>query len=104
MHPQCATEFTLLEFRRSENAKGDEFLITELLRLGSLDAALERHSFCVRCKWEMCTQICEAMQHLSAHHVLHRDLAARNVFIQSLHPVAIKAREFPGCLVLNGDF
>lgn len=58
--------------------------------MGSLDAVLRHQRISIQQKWTICGQICKAMRHLSAHHVLHRDLAARNVLVQSLHPVAVK--------------
>jgi serine/threonine protein kinase len=81
-------------YRWSQDAQGNEYMVMELVPLGSLDTVLLHFGEILRTrvKLSMCEQICSAMAELSAEGVLHRDLAARNVLVASLDPVHVKVR------------
>ena len=78
-HPQSAYKLTLtllppLQHRWSEDEKGNEYMILELVRLGSLDKLLLAYGHAIRSrsKLNMCEQICSAMCELASEGVLHR--------------------------------
>lgn len=78
--------------RWSSDDKGNEYMVLELVALGSLDKLLLAYGNVIRtrAKLTMCEQICSAMCELAAEGVLHRDLAARNILVQSMDPVHVK--------------
>lgn len=78
--------------RWTRDREGNEYIVMELLPLGSLDVVLRksRDKMRFKAKIAMCAQICQAMCQLAEEKVLHRDLAARNVLVQSLDPVIVK--------------
>ncbi|KAG2447119.1 hypothetical protein HYH02_007865 [Chlamydomonas schloesseri] len=83
-------------YRWSTDARGNEYIVCELVPFGSLDKVLAHFgpSLRNRSKLMMCEQICHAMCELASEGVLHRDLAARNILVQSMQPVHIKVSDF----------
>ncbi|GMH37065.1 hypothetical protein BSKO_04938 [Bryopsis sp. KO-2023] len=90
-HPNLVTFY-----RWTRDREGNEYIVMELLPLGSLDVVMRRSGDKMRnkAKVAMCAQICQAMCQLAEEKVLHRDLAARNVLVQSLDPVTVKVSDF----------
>lgn len=87
----------LLTCRWSEDSQGNEYVVLELVALGSLDRVLLHLQDVLRVhvKLSMCEQICAGMAELAQEGVLHRDLAARNVLVQSIDPVHVKVGRPP---------
>lgn len=91
------THPNLVQFYRwSDDGAGNEYVVMELVPLGSLDKVLARggSGLDTHAKLAMCEQICSAMCALCCEGVLHRDLAVRNILVQSLSPVHIKVSDF----------
>eukprot|EP00878_Enallax_costatus_P033317 GHUV01036732.1.p1 GENE.GHUV01036732.1~~GHUV01036732.1.p1 ORF type:complete len:392 (+),score=83.38 GHUV01036732.1:634-1809(+) len=94
---KLSTHPNLVQFYRwSHDTQGNEYIILELMPLGSLDKILLRFGSVLRTsmKLSMAEQIAAAMAELASEGVLHRDLAARNVLVQSLEPVHVKVADF----------
>ncbi|WIA33379.1 hypothetical protein OEZ86_006515 [Tetradesmus obliquus] len=94
---QLGTHPNLVQFYRwSQDTQGNEYMVMELVALGSLDKVLLHFGefLRTRVKLSMCEQVCSAMAELGADGVLHRDLAARNVLVASLDPVHVKVADF----------
>eukprot|EP00803_Ostreobium_quekettii_P002341 evm.model.scf_47.1 EVM.evm.TU.scf_47.1 scf_47:4525-13989(-) len=90
-HPNLVTFY-----RWTQDQKGNEYIVMELIRGGSLDKFLRQRAgqTSLECKVAICDQICQAMSQLAKENVLHRDLAARNVLVQSLKPPCVKVSDF----------
>ncbi|KXZ48810.1 hypothetical protein GPECTOR_25g394 [Gonium pectorale] len=94
---QLGAHPNLVQFYRwSTDARGNEYVVVELVPFGGLDKVLGQfgRSLRNRSKLMMCEQICHAMCELADEGVLHRDLAARNILVQSMQPVHVKVTDF----------
>eukprot|EP00803_Ostreobium_quekettii_P004159 evm.model.scf_1037.5 EVM.evm.TU.scf_1037.5 scf_1037:22658-32305(+) len=90
-HPNLVTFY-----RWAQDQKGNEYIVMELVRGGSLDKVLRQQAglLSIQQKVVICDQICQAMYQLTKENVMHRDLAARNVLVQSLAPPCVKVSDF----------
>lgn len=86
--------------RWTSDQEGNEYIVMELLPLGSLDVVLRRTrtNMRIKAKIAICAQICQGMCQLAEEKVLHRDLATRNVLVQSLDPVIVKVYAVGSCI------
>lgn len=57
------------------------YLVLELLRGETLEAALRRRTFSVRPALHIASEVAKGLAHAHAHGVVHRDLSPRNVFL-----------------------
>lgn len=85
--------------RWSRDTHGNEYIVLELVPLGSLNKVLLRFGEVLRMRIKLSTaeQVAAAMAELHKEGVLHRDLAARNVLVQSLDPVHVKVSASHQC-------
>mmetsp|Transcript_15140 Transcript_15140/g.32841 ORF Transcript_15140/g.32841 Transcript_15140/m.32841 type:complete len:833 (-) Transcript_15140:517-3015(-) len=83
-------------YRWTTDNKGNEYMVMELVKLGSLDKLLLAFGNAIRtrARLAMCEQVCSAMCELADEGVLHRDLAARNILVSSMEPVHVKVTDF----------
>eukprot|EP00775_Hariotina_reticulata_P013512 gene13512-13637_t len=103
---QLSSHPNLVQFYRwSEDSQGNEYVVLELVSLGSLDRVLLHLQDLLRVHvmLSMCEQICAGMAELAQEGVLHRDLAARNVLVQSVDPVHVKVADFGLARVEQGS-
>jgi tripartite ATP-independent transporter DctP family solute receptor len=57
------------------------YLVLELLRGETLEAALTRRAFTVRAAMQIAVEVAKGVAHAHSHGVVHRDLTPRNVFL-----------------------
>lgn len=83
-------------YRWTTDLNGNEYMVMEFVKLGSLDKILIQYGDLLRTRAKlcMCEQICSAMCELAGEGVLHCDLAARNILMQSIDPVHVKVSDF----------
>ncbi|KAG2484865.1 hypothetical protein HYH03_016351 [Edaphochlamys debaryana] len=83
-------------YRWSTDDAGNEYLVMELLQLGSLDAVLRSigRSLLTQTKMTIVGQVVSACLELSHEGLVHGDLAARNVLVKSLDPPHVKLADF----------
>lgn len=79
-------------YRWAADARGNEYVVMELVPLGGLDRVLAQFGALLRpaAKFAVCEQVAAAMAALAKEGVIHRDLAARNVLVASVDPVHVK--------------
>ncbi|KXZ54011.1 hypothetical protein GPECTOR_5g122 [Gonium pectorale] len=83
-------------YRWSADEAGNEYLVTELLQLGSLDAVLRSigRQLLTQTKMTIVEQVVSACLELSHEGLVHGDLAARNLLVKSLEPPHVKLADF----------
>ncbi|GFR47760.1 hypothetical protein Agub_g9525 [Astrephomene gubernaculifera] len=83
-------------YRWSADSAGNEYLVMELLQLGSLDAVLRSigRQLLTQTKMTIVEQVVSACLELSHEGLVHGDLAARNLLVKSLEPPHVKLADF----------
>ena len=79
-------------YRWSADESGNEYLVMELLPLGSLDAVLRciGRQLLTQTKMTVVEQLASACLELAHEGLIHGDLAARNLLVKSLEPPHVK--------------
>ncbi len=79
-------------YRWSADESGNEYLVMELLPLGSLDAVLRSigRQLLTQTKMTVVEQLASACLELAHEGLVHGDLAARNLLVKSLEPPHVK--------------
>ncbi|KAG2453066.1 hypothetical protein HYH02_002399 [Chlamydomonas schloesseri] len=83
-------------YRWSADESGNEYLVMELLPLGSLDAVLRSigRQLLTQTKMTVVEQLASACLELAHEGLVHGDLAARNLLVKSLEPPHVKLADF----------
>lgn len=78
--------------RWTTDSAGNEYLVVELVQLGSLDGVLRAvgQQLHTHNRLAMCEQICSAMLEVAQAGIVHGDLACRNILVKSLDPIHVK--------------